>query len=150
MWNNSDRVSRRRSLMVAGLGMLLFLSPARAVHAFKIGTHLWIGARVLLELEENDGFTLPGFGGVVPVHPRIRNALLAHKEAYLMGCLGPDSYPDMVVGQITTHPGGDREQHHEACEFPPNIWETDPSTSLARGNASPPSPPRSLGSVSQR
>lgn len=96
----------------------------RTALAFKIGTHVWIGAHVVEELAGGDcHITLPGFGSV-EVHPEVCQAIVEHPGAYLMGCIGPDAYPDMVVGQMTTHPGGDREQHHAACDTAP-IWETD-------------------------
>jgi hypothetical protein len=105
------------------LAVALLLAGARTAHGFKIGTHVWIGTYVIDDLADDCRISLPGFGGV-EVHPDICDAILAHKEAYLMGCIGPDAYPDMVVGQMTTHPGGDREQHHDACESAP-VWETD-------------------------
>ncbi|MFT7722815.1 MAG: zinc dependent phospholipase C family protein [Roseateles sp.] len=91
-------------LLAIGLALLLPLSG----HAFKLNTHIWIGQQVINDLEATNGkITIRLNGQIVqlPVRDDIRLAILQNKNDYLLGNIGPDAMPDVVVGQMLLHPG---------------------------------------------
>lgn len=89
------RPIHRMLLLVLGLVPL-------AAEAFKIDTHLWLAEHLLQELDAPQ----LSFGDVaVPIEAQVRDSIRAHPHAFLIGVLGADLYPDMVAGQMTTHPG---------------------------------------------
>jgi hypothetical protein len=122
------RLTNRRLLLLT-LGLIAVHSIP--VAAFKPRTHVWVGQQVLNDLA--DGCTdLVGEGSCVTittcvnqrdgiyypwspdslcrdreyrVRPDISNALLRHSAAYRAGHIGPDAFPDLMVGQTTAHPG---------------------------------------------
>lgn len=76
--------------------------------AFMSETHVWVGQQVVNDLlEPGDGYgklSIPPVGEF-EVDPLIVNAIERHRKVYLMGHIGPDGFPDLVAGQVTTHPG---------------------------------------------
>lgn len=91
-------------LLVTGLALLLPLSS----HAFKLNTHLWIGQQIINDLEATNGkitIKLNGQNVQLPVREDVRLAILQNKNEYLLGNIGPDAMPDVVVGQSLMHPG---------------------------------------------
>ncbi|MEM7234617.1 MAG: zinc dependent phospholipase C family protein, partial [Planctomycetota bacterium] len=110
------------------LAIAILVLGASPLWAFKITTHVWIGIQVIRDLEDDCRVRLPSHDGTiqdVEVHPEICNAILDYPEAYLMGCVGPDIYPDMIVGQMATHPGSSEGDGGVAACDPVNLWETD-------------------------
>ncbi|HTV25330.1 MAG TPA: zinc dependent phospholipase C family protein, partial [Polyangiaceae bacterium] len=83
---------------------LLNSAPAQA---FKLDTHLWIGQQVIndLELDRRITVSLSGRPITLPVPDEVASAVLAHRNEYLLGNIGPDAIPDVVVGQTLVHPG---------------------------------------------
>ena len=84
--------------------------PLTSAQAFKIEGHVWLASQIYDEIFSNDGNTSnDGFvsidGRSYPLSPNIRNALQQNRGAFLMGVMGADIYPDMLAGQMTTHPG---------------------------------------------
>ncbi|MEK7801165.1 MAG: zinc dependent phospholipase C family protein, partial [Pseudomonadota bacterium] len=76
--------------------------------AFKIDTHVWIGQQVINDLEKNAGkvnILLGGRSLSLQVPADVSHAILTNRAAYLMGNIGPDALPDVVVGQTLVHPG---------------------------------------------
>jgi len=96
------------ALLVASL--MLVLDP-EVGHAFKPSTHVWVAQTVLNDVIP-DGRVTIGRGEYV-VAPDVVAALREHADAYRMGNIGPDAFPDLVVGQMTVHPGIE------------NGWQTD-------------------------
>lgn len=128
--------SHRLAMPAVLVGCLLGLPTPG--HAFKIDTHLWIGQQVINDLEDDGRITVKLHGRAVslPVPARVRDAILAHRNEYLLGHLGPDVFPDVVVGQTLVHPGS-------ATGWKTNDWllfllarsEGDPlATALAYGS----------------
>jgi Zinc dependent phospholipase C len=74
-------------------------------HAWGLKTHVWISQEVLNEVLADGHVTLGGRRYKLPEH--VYNALRIHPERYRMGSMGPDVFPDPVVGQSTTHRGVD-------------------------------------------
>jgi len=84
------------------LATLLFLLPILCF-SWSLRTHLWIGQQVLNDIMEDGRIELLNQEYDIPQH--VLNALQSFPGHYLMGNLGPDVYPDFIVGQTTTHPG---------------------------------------------
>lgn len=104
-----------------------FSSP---VSAFKINTHVWVGQQVINDLED-DGMLTVRLGGAdvrLPVRSDVRDAILQNRNVYLLGNLGPDAMPDLLVGQVIMHPGGVQS------EWRANDWA---SYVLRAGNSNP-------------
>ena len=87
------------AFIITGLAM-----PALA---FKVSTHVWIGQQVINDLEDDGQLSIELDGKTIylPVDPVIKTAILNHKSDFLMGNIGPDAAPDVVVGQSLVHPG---------------------------------------------
>lgn len=85
------------------LGFLACSIFTPSATAFRLKTHLWIGQSVINELVASTNLSINGMA--FSVDPAVREAILSHPDSYLAGCLGPDIVPDLVVGQMTTHPG---------------------------------------------
>lgn len=84
--------------------VLCFLAASIApAYGFGLKTHLWIAQSMLAELQSGCRFEI----GTVPVSidaPLCRS-IQQHPKAFMAGVLGPDAYPDLITGQVTTHPG---------------------------------------------
>ncbi|WP_156373148.1 zinc dependent phospholipase C family protein [Pseudorhodoferax sp. Leaf267] len=83
------------------------LVPSAA--AFGVGTHQHIGRSILGKLDAK-GCTIavevknaPPF--LARLNGRACRAIGGKREAFLAGTVGPDAFPDLIVGQMTTHPG---------------------------------------------
>jgi hypothetical protein len=79
-------------------------------YAFKIDTHIWVGQQVINDLETNNGRISLDFNNqkiYIDVPANVKNAILSNKSAFLMGNIGPDAVPDVIVGQMFPHPGAE-------------------------------------------
>jgi len=75
--------------------------------ALKLEGHVFVGQQIINDLE-SDGmlsFTLGNRVIKIPVKTNIKDAILNNKAEFLLGNIGPDVFPDVVVGQTTAHPG---------------------------------------------
>ena len=90
---------KRILLIVVFLGLL----PIQNIYSWSLRTHIWIGQQVLFDLKDDGKITLLGKAYDVPNH--IKEALNSRPQHFLAGCVGPDVFPDPIVGQTTTHPG---------------------------------------------
>jgi hypothetical protein len=84
------------------LFVCLLLHPINAP-AFKIGTHVWIAQQVLNDVLPDGRVTIDGHEYVVDGD--VLHALRRYQSEYRMGNIGPDGFPDLVVPQVTAHPG---------------------------------------------
>ena len=91
---------------ISFISLMMVVSNA---HAFKNETHVWVGQEVVNDLlEPGDGYgklTISPFEEEFVVDPSIVEAIKNNRKAYLMGNVGPDAFPDLIAGQVTTHPG---------------------------------------------
>jgi hypothetical protein len=76
--------------------------------AWSLKTHVWIAQQIINDAADGQ---LAIAGGNYALPPHVLNALRLHPDRYRMGSLGPDVFPDPVVGQMTTHPGIDGGWH---------------------------------------
>lgn len=84
------------------LGLLLLLIPLPA-QSFGLKTHLWMAQQVRADLIADCRVTIQTKAYLVS--SSICEAVRSYPEAFYAGVLGPDIYPDIVTGQVTTHPG---------------------------------------------
>lgn len=80
-------------------------SDSNPVYAWGLKTHGWIAQEVLNDALDDGKFSLAGRAYAIP--GPVLGALSAHPDRFRMGSLGPDVFPDPIVGQTTTHPGVD-------------------------------------------
>jgi len=116
--------------LIAGAAVL---SPAPA-SAFGLRTHLYIGKQVLDDVKDCK-LDLPGFPTPRPIDQKICTALEKHPEAFLAGVIGPDAFPDIVIGQSYLHPG--RENGRQSADWFEIILQSassDEEISFAYGN----------------
>ena len=78
-----------------------------SAQAFKPETHVWVGQQVINDLADDGRITilLRGQAVTIDVPPDVVAAILNNKSEYLLGNIGPDSAPDILVGQTIIHPG---------------------------------------------
>lgn len=86
------------------VALAALLLPA-AGQAFGLKTHVWIGQEIAREIELQCEVRLGSSQAKLALDPQVCSSIQAHRGAFLAGVLGPDVYPDLVTGQITTHPG---------------------------------------------
>lgn len=89
--------------IVKPLLIALILHAPLLCFSFDPLTHLWIGQQILNDIVPDGKLTIDN--KEYEVHKFIVKALRDHPKQFMMGCLGPDIFPDPVVGQMTTHPG---------------------------------------------
>ncbi len=88
--------------------------PAPAL-AWGLKTHLWVAEKVLDDVRQGCEIDLGLAGGKrYPLEPDVCAALRAYPAEFRAGVLGPDVFPDFVVGQVTVHPGTNAELDADA------------------------------------
>lgn len=74
------------------------------VSAWKPKTHVYIGDLLISEINENNGYVeIPPYG-MFKVKKEYLAAIKGYQSYFLGGCVGPDSFPDIYVGQAFIHP----------------------------------------------
>lgn len=98
--------------LISAVLALCALVPA--ANAFKLETHLWVGQQVINDIEDDGqlSFKLGDKEVKIFVDDYVKDAILNNKQHYLMGNIGPDAAPDVVVGQNVIHPGIRDETGH--------------------------------------
>jgi len=91
---------RKRLLLFAGAA-LAAVAPAPA-QAFGLRAHLYIAEQVWQDLSDCR-VSIRGADFAVP--PEACRAIRANKGEFLAGALGPDVFPDVLIGQSIVHPG---------------------------------------------
>lgn len=103
MSNRSKRRSSaaRLATSVCAIAATVF-AGATPAHSWGLKTHIWIAQQVLTDAADG---SVTIAGGEYPLSMAVRNSLRNYPERFRAGALGPDVYPDPLVGQTTTHPG---------------------------------------------
>ena len=112
----------RRPVLGALIAFTCLAVAAPDAGAWGLKTHLLIAEKVLADLDRYDckvdlGLFKPGQPGERQFHsvPRdVCDAIRMHRAEFRAGVLGPDVFPDFVVGQTTTHPGSYQNDAHSA------------------------------------
>lgn len=102
--------SKRTTFFVMAAAACLLPAGARG---FDMKTHLWIAQQVLDDVLDDGCITIEGVAEPLEVPPDLVQILRSNRGAFFAGNLGPDAFPDLVGGQMTTHPGI------------PDGWQTD-------------------------
>ncbi len=93
-----------------GAAFMVLASISITSEAFDTRTHVWVAQQVINDLDragdKEDTVTIEPFGEFL-VDPVIAHAIRNNPDVYRAGALGPDAFPDIVGGQVTTHPGVD-------------------------------------------
>ncbi|WP_374598840.1 zinc dependent phospholipase C family protein [Brevundimonas sp.] len=91
-----------RAILAVGV-TIAALSAATPGHAFGLRTHLYIADQVWQDVNQD---CLVGVGGrSAPIEPALCQAIRNNRGAFLAGAIGPDAFPDLLVGQNYVHPG---------------------------------------------
>lgn len=69
----------------------------------KSKTHIYMANMLIEELKASSSLTIKGIG-TFSVPDDIKHAILSQPAAFRAGAVGPDFYPDMVIGQTIIHP----------------------------------------------
>jgi hypothetical protein len=105
--------------------VIIFLIPYSA-NAFKSASHIWIGQQIINDLEDDGMLSIKLNGETIYLSVRedIKNAILSNKSDFLMGNIGPDATPDVVVGQTSVHPD-DIGKDSDGNVTDASAWNTD-------------------------
>nr|WP_256489678.1 zinc dependent phospholipase C family protein [Pleionea sp. CnH1-48] len=104
-----------------------------ALHAFKVNTHVWIADEIIKDLEDGKlTIYVNGTARHIPVSHATRSYILNHQDEFRAGSLGPDAFPDPIVGQLLIHPGPKNPPTHY------KTWGTDEWLKHILNNASVP------------
>lgn len=69
----------------------------------KSKTHIYMANFILREVKETNCITIPQVGSY-KVPEDMKQAILKEPAAFRAGSVGPDFYPDMIIGQTIIHP----------------------------------------------
>lgn len=89
------------------LATICLLNYSQWVLAYKIETHVWVGQQLINDLQDDGKISVELNGKTVniAIPADIKKAILDYQDAYLLGHIGPDAAPDIIVGQSIIHPG---------------------------------------------
>ncbi len=93
----------RRVSIVLPIAMLLSLVGATPAQAWKPNTHTASGYAARGDLLDGDGGVNIG-GREYPVKPEVLSAIRDYPSFYNAGVVGPDGFPDLIMGQSIIHP----------------------------------------------
>ena len=95
----------RTALRLAPLFLVVMVCLLKAddAWAFKPYTHNYSGFNAYNDAVDDGKVTIDGVG--FTINPRVVLALKQYPGQYNAGVVGPDGYPDSIMGQATIHPG---------------------------------------------
>lgn len=82
---------------------LVAASVVRPAQASGLRTHIWIADQVLRDARDGCDVDIAGVSTPIPVY--VCASLRSDPAAFRAGMMGPDTFPDLIAGQVTTHPG---------------------------------------------
>lgn len=120
----------KRSILALGVATAALVA-ATPGEAFGLRTHLYIAEQVLADVED----CVINLGGrTAPVPTRVCEAVNENSGYFLAGAIGPDAFPDLLIGQNYVHPGTpDGRQTADWLEHVINAAETKPEIAFAYG-----------------
>lgn len=89
--------------ILCGLTSWVLAAMPMSANAFGLKTHVWIGQQLLAQIGSSCRVEIERVS--VPINEEVCASIRAHPGAFMAGVLGPDAYPDLITGQVTTHPG---------------------------------------------
>ena len=101
--------------------------------------HIYMANLILEELKTKDNLFID-YNGVLEeyeVPDMIKKALLEYPSYFRAGAIGPDFFPDMLIGQMTIHPENSGKwlqmMYEELCAMPPQDEETKQALAFYMG-----------------
>jgi hypothetical protein len=88
--------------VVAALVITTTVAISPNAQAWKPYTHVFTGDQAYADAVEDGMVTING--DEYPINPRLLTALQTKRAHYNAGVVGPDGYPDLVMGQSVIHP----------------------------------------------
>ena len=87
--------------------MIILLLVSNSSVALKVDSHVWVGQQIINDLADDGKLTFKLNDTIVKITPAddVVSAILANQLAFLMGNIGPDAVPDILIGQMLIHPG---------------------------------------------
>ena len=121
----------QKGCMTAALCAALIPSSA---FALKVNTHVWVAQQIIEDLEDGElTIYVDGDPVNVAINPQLQSYILEHQKEFRAGSLGPDAFPDVILGQVSIHPGAkDRSSTSN------KTWNTDDWLSYIVENAEHP------------
>lgn len=89
--------------MLGVFASVAFVASPLSANAFGLKTHIWIGLQLLAEIRTSCRVEVER--APIPIDSDVCVSLQTHPGAFMAGVLGPDAFPDLITGQVTTHPG---------------------------------------------
>ena len=83
--------------------MLIVLFCIQSLYSFGLKTHTFIGKEILNDIKNDCKLKI--LDNQYEMKKNVCTAIKKYPYSFLSGVLGPDIYPDLIVGQTTTHPG---------------------------------------------
>jgi hypothetical protein len=80
-----------------------FFLQTTALYSFGLRTHAWIAQRVIEDLKDDCAVEIAEED--FEVSEALCDSIVGRSGTFLAGALGPDAFPDLITGQVTTHPG---------------------------------------------
>jgi hypothetical protein len=107
------------------------LSFSSQTNALKVNTHVWVAQEIINDLSDDGKLTIfvDGDPVEITVNYRLKNYILNHQKEFRAGSLGPDAFPDILVGQVSIHPGS------KQLESQGKTWNTDQWLKFIMDNA---------------
>lgn len=93
---------RTRAAVLAVLVAASLLAGVAPARAWKPYTHVFTGNSAWADAVDDGKVTIAGRSYAVP--PRLLAALSTKKAQYNAGVVGPDGFPDLIMGQSVIHP----------------------------------------------
>ncbi|WP_158971856.1 hypothetical protein [Paraglaciecola sp. L3A3] len=98
-----------KTLAIRHAYFIVFLFLSMPTYAFKIGTHIWLAEHIAQDVIDDGELQFIDINDnefdSIEVNWQLAESIKKHKNIFIFGTLGPDLYPDLVAGQMTTHPG---------------------------------------------
>lgn len=119
-----------RSMLALGVATAALMA-ATPGEAFGLRTHLYIAEQVLADLD--DCIVVVGDTSAA-VPDRVCKAVQENPGYFLAGAIGPDAFPDLLIGQNYVHPGTpDGRQTADWLEHVIDAAESKPEIAFAYG-----------------
>lgn len=96
----------RTTLLSLLLLSLFSFTATNKAHAFKVKTHVLIANRVLGAIDQNGEIPIQSLGRVKLDNAEVLYAVRNYPAYFRAGALGPDSFPDIIAGQLWAHSDG--------------------------------------------
>ncbi len=112
-WFQNDTDAVKCGPLLWFVVMVVGIMSAGSAMAFKVKTHIWVAQQVINELQNCREIyqtscirvELDGELRMLPVPTVVAEAIRDYPEFFHSGSIGPDAYPDILVGQSIIHPG---------------------------------------------